>query len=343
MPRFSYLVVPVMKDPSTGKALTGRAVSLVGQQLDGHALDEVGGIVWRDPCDLAAFHHVGHLHLGELLQRTVDGREVPCHDDGATLSVGLLDRLLDAGHRLVGRQDSGQGEEAGLHHRVDAAAHALLDGDPVGVDHPELHVPADEQFLDRSGEFAPDFVGRVGAVEQEGAAFPGVPEHVHLREEAELVTGDEVGALDEVAGADRVGAHAQVRDGDGARLPGVVDEVPLRVQVGVLADDLDGTLAGADGPVRTRPEEHRLLLSSRARVAELRVRREAEVRDIVGDPDGEVAFRVRRRELVEDRLGHPRVELLRRQAVAAADHPRQALETRLRRVGVLGEGARTSR
>ena len=30
----------------------------------------------------------------------------------------------------------------------------------VGVDHPELHVPADEQFLDRRGELHQTVVGR---------------------------------------------------------------------------------------------------------------------------------------------------------------------------------------
>ena len=42
----------------------------------------------------------------------------------ALAAVGLFDRLLDAGDGLVLRQDAGDGEEAGLHHGVDAPAHA---------------------------------------------------------------------------------------------------------------------------------------------------------------------------------------------------------------------------
>ena len=47
-------------------------------------------------------------------------------------------RPLISADRLVGRQDAREGEEAGLHHRVDAAAELGLGGDLVGVDDPEL-------------------------------------------------------------------------------------------------------------------------------------------------------------------------------------------------------------
>jgi hypothetical protein len=55
---------------------------------------------------------------------------------------------------------------------------------------------------------------------------------------------------DQVGGADRLGAEAQVRGGHGAGLLGVVDEVALGVVFGVFgADDLDGVLVGAHGAV----------------------------------------------------------------------------------------------
>jgi hypothetical protein len=114
-------------------------------------------------------------------------------------------------------------------------------------------------------------------------------------EQAELVAGDEVRALDEVGRADGLGTEAQVRDGDRPGLLGVVDEVALGEQVRALADDLDRRLVGADGAVRAEPEEHRLDLAGRAGVAEFGVDRQAQVGDVVVDADREVLLGLARR------------------------------------------------
>ena len=50
-------------------------------------------------------------------------------------------------------------------------------------------------------------------------------------------------------------AKAQVADGQAAGLLGVVGEIGLRVLIGVVADDLDGVLVGADGTVRAQTIE----------------------------------------------------------------------------------------
>ncbi len=63
---------------------------------------------------------------------------------------------------------------------------------------------------------------------------------------------------------------------------------------------------------------------------------EAGVGDVVDDPDGEVSFRLRPGQFVEDRRGHGRGELLGRQAVAAADHLGH-------RRGAAGRGRRSAR
>ena len=81
-----------------------------------------------------------------------------------------------------------------------------------------------------------------------------------------------------------------MRDGDGAGLLRVVDEVALGVVVGVLADDLDGVLVGAHGAVGAEAEEQRadgLRLRWRSSG-----RRQRGVGDIVDDADGEVILRL---------------------------------------------------
>ena len=50
-------------------------------------------------------------------------------------------------------------------------------------------------------------------------------------------------------------AEAQVADGDAAGLLGVILEVCLNVLVGVVADDLDGVLVGANGAVAAQTPE----------------------------------------------------------------------------------------
>ena len=64
-------------------------------------------------------------------------------------------------------QDAGDGEEAGLHDRVDADAHAGVLGHLVGVDHVELQLLVDDRLLDLQRQLVPDLIRPVGAVQQE--------------------------------------------------------------------------------------------------------------------------------------------------------------------------------
>ncbi len=151
------------------------------------------------------------------------------------------------------------------------------------------------------------------------------------------MAGDEVGLVDQVGGRDRLRPEAEVGDRDPARLLRVVDEVALGVEVRPLADDLHRGLVRPDRSVGAEAEEERLDLAGRARDPELGVDREAEVRDVVVDPDGELPPRSLAGELVEDRLHHRRRELLRGEAVAAADHPRLRRELGIHALHVLDE------
>ena len=117
----------------------------------------------------------------------------------------------------------------------------------------------------------------------------------------------------------RLGPEAQVRGGDGAGLLRVVDEVALRVVVGLFADDLDGVLVGAHGAIGAQAVEqgaHGAGLFG----GEFGVVVQAGVGDVVVDADGEVVLGRRLQQFVEDALHHGRGEFLGGQAVAAADH-----------------------
>ena len=91
---------------------------------------------------------------------------------------------------------------------------------------------------------------------QEGAAALDVLRDLILGQVSGVVAGHKVSLLDIVGGLDGLlRAEAQVADGDAAGLLGVILEVGLRLQVGVVTDDLDGVLVGADGAVRAQTPE----------------------------------------------------------------------------------------
>ena len=153
------------------------------------------------------------------------------------------------------------------------------------------------------------------------------------------MAGHEVGVVDEVGGPDRLRAEAQVRDRHRSRLLGVVDEVALGEEVGLLADDLHRRLVRADGAVGSEAEEHRLHLTRRPVVADLAVGVDGEAGDIVEDADRDVRAWAFGRQLAEDAANVARQELLRRQAVPSPDDPGHPARERQGAAGVrLDEG-----
>ena len=62
---------------------------------------------------------------------------------------------------------------------------------------------------------------------------------------------------DEVRRGDRLGPEPQMRNRHGSGLLRVIDEVALRPELRLLADDLDRVLIRADGAVGAEAEEHR--------------------------------------------------------------------------------------
>ena len=110
-----------------------------------------------------------------------------------------------------------------------------------------------------------------------------------LSDVARVVTGDKVGLVDVVRALDGLVAEAQVADGDAAGLLGVVLEVSLDILVGVVADDFDGVLVGADGAVAAQTPELALDGAGSAAVLGRGLFGQGQAGDIVDDADGEVA------------------------------------------------------
>ena len=159
-------------------------------------------------------------------------------------------------------------------------------------------------------------------IEQERPARHQRLDHIISLEKHGLMARDEIGAGHQIRGTDRLRPEAQVGNRHRAGFLGVINEVALRVIIRAFADDLDGILICADRAVRAQAVKHcanHVVGFGR----EIGVHREAGLRDIVVDADGEMVFRFCLREIVENRFDHGRGELLGGKPVTAAINARQ--------------------
>ncbi|MNG97572.1 hypothetical protein D3C79_566900 [compost metagenome] len=293
------------------------------QHGGGDGLDEVGGL---------GGHHGGALVAGRIkhLQRHRDqclaggGQGLPVALDqlGALVAIASCDGLLEQLGGLCRRYDGGQLEKRHLHHGIDAAAELALPGNPGGVDGVEAGAFLAQHLLHLLRQSLPDLIGVVGAVEQEDAVGLEPLRHLVHVDELPLVAADEVRLVHQVGRLHRPLVHPQVGDGEAPRLLGVVDEIALGIERGVIAEDLDAVLGRRDGAVAAKAVEERLQLAL-ARIIE-DWQGQGEAGDVVEDADGEARPWVVQHQLVEDGLHTGRIELLGGEAVAAADDPRQA-------------------
>ncbi len=278
---------------------------------DGRHFDGAVGLLWQ-------FDRV------KCRQGLVHRDIVFLHHVLALFAIGLLDRLLDLGDGLVFGQHAGDGEEAGLHDGVGAAAHAGFLRNLRGVNHIKLYPQVDDPLLQAARQMPPHLIRAMRAVEQEGRAGAGAGQHVDLLGEDELVAADEAGRADQIRRVDRVRPEAHMRHRLRTGFLRVVDEIALRVQWRGLADDLDAVLVRAHRAVRAQANEQGTDDLVRLDVEGF-VIVQAAVRHVVVDADHEMILRGVFLQFVQHRLRHRRGEFLGRQAVTPADNARQSL------------------
>ena len=281
----------------------------------GLALELLGGL---------GVHGVGPVggHVDLLIGggAQIDGLVVHVNDVLALLQVGGLGLLLHVGDGLLLGHDLGQREERGLEDGVVALTHADLDGQVNGIDGVELDVVLGDIALGGGVHVVVQLVEVPLAVDHVDTAGLDILHHLEaLGHVAGVVAGHEVSLVDIIRAADGVIAEAQVADGHAAGLLGVVLEVRLDVLVGVVADDLDGVLVGADGTVAAQTPELALDGAGGRGVGTVLILGQREVGHIVHDADGELTLHLVLLQLVihGEHGGGRRV--LAAQAVTAAD------------------------
>ncbi len=119
----------------------------------------------------------------------------------------------------------------------------------------------------------PDLRFAVGGVEQEDATRFQALRYPVLVDKLPLMAADKVRLFHQIGRLQRPLAHPQVRDGEATRLLGVVDEIALRIEVGVVAEDLDAVLGRRDGAVAAKAVEERFQLVLLAVNEALRIQR----------------------------------------------------------------------
>ena len=210
-----------------------------------------------------AAHGARDFNFVQMSDRRIHGGKVFLNDGIAALSVGFLNGALDGGDRFLARQHAADGEEAGLHDGVDAAAHSRLPRDRISVDHVKFQFLFQNLLLHFARQMVPDLIGGEGRIQQERCARFGRAEDVRALHERKLVAGDKAGSSDQIGGFDRLGAEAQMRDRDRSRFFRVVHEISLRMIGRVFPDNFDRVFVCADGAVRTQSIKNR---AHRARI-----------------------------------------------------------------------------
>ena len=258
----------------------------------------------------------------QSLDALVDGAVVHVDNLLTLLAVRCDDSILEVLDSRLDRNDVRELEERGLHDHVEATAEAELLGDFHSVDRVELDVVLRDVALHVGGQVLREILLAPDRVEQEFAAALETCEEIVLRHIRLLRTRDEVRVVNEIRRIDRRLAEAQMRHRDAARLLRVVGEIRLRIHVGLVADDLDGTLVRADRAVRAKTPELAGRRAFRREIDVLGILSERRMRDIIVDGNREAVLRIVLLEFLVDREDMIGRRVLAAETIAAADDDR---------------------
>src|SRR5215813_7773804 len=206
--RFSHVIVPVGQVPSTGKALTGNrspwlaSITAVTRLTKSGAFSAISGGRFFAPfiagmgsskCRLARAASTAAKFL-----RTTSAPFFPYVFSIARLILSIASS----------RKNARDGEEAGLHDRVDSSSHPGFARDLIGINHIQLELFLGDRLLHFLRQMLPDLVFRVGRVEQHDGPRRSELEHVELFDKLKLMNPDEACLFDQIGRAYRAGAQS---------------------------------------------------------------------------------------------------------------------------------------
>ena len=165
------------------------------------------------------------------------------------LAEGLLDVFFQQIDRFFDGQDIGELEKAGLHNHVDPAAKSDVLCYFYRIDSQKLEFLIINSFSHVTGELIFHLINRPRTVEQKGSPVFNAFKNIIDIDIGRVMTGDKISLVDQIGRLDRHVTEAKMRYGDTTRFFGIISEIALGILFGVVTDDFDGTLVGADSSV----------------------------------------------------------------------------------------------
>ncbi len=263
------------------------------------------------------------FNLMHICYSLIDCFEVLLNNFLALAAVGFLDRCLNCRDSLISWQDAADGEETGLHNRVDAVSHSSRFCDFVSVDDIKPDPLGNHVCLHLYREGIPNFFWSCKSVQQEYRTWTRILEQIKAVDEAYLVASQETGFVirNEIGGPDGVGTKAQVRNSNATRFFRVILEVTLGVVRGFFTNDFDRVFVGSNSTIGTKTIEHSLNDIVRQDL-KAGIVIEAQIGNIVNDTNCEVLFGIDFCQFVENALNHSGSEIFGRQAIATTGDQR---------------------
>lgn len=222
----------------------------------------------------------------------------------AFLAIAGDDGFLQVLHSIFNRDDTGQFEESSLHDHVDTTAKADAFSNLNSINGVEVDLMFNKITFQLSWKFLIQFCIGPRAVQEERAAIFQASHDIVAMNIRRVMNSYIVSRVDKERHMDRSMTETQVGHGNTAGLLGVISEVALCVHIGLIADDFDSALVGANRTIAAEAPEHAARGAFRGDV-EYFFLREGGVRYIINDTNGEVVFRFSLLEVVEDSQASP--------------------------------------
>ena len=205
-------------------------------------------ILQRRPC-------FGNVDLLYGSKTGIHSCAVHVNDLVALFGICLDDGLFHIIHGVINGQHTGQFEESGLKNGIRTVSESDLRGNLGGINGIETDLSLGKKPLGTVGQMLLQSVHIPVRVEKEGSTLFDLPDNIEALHIALLMTGNEVRHRHIIGGADRFVSEPQMALGHTAGFFGIILKVCLCILVGVVSDDLDGVLVGADGTIGTKTPE----------------------------------------------------------------------------------------
>ena len=236
----------------------------------------------------------------------------------------MLNSILQVFNSVSQRNNISQLEENRLHNHVDAAAQTDFLSNLNSINDVEFNIVLSDVAFELTGQLCVELLSAPVAVQQEGAAFFQACGYIIFMNIGLIVYCNKVGSINQVRSHNRSMTETQVGNSYAAGFFTVIGEVALSVHIGVVTDDFDSALVGANSTVTAQAPEFAALGACRSYINTCYARQRG-IGYIISDADSKVVFRFCTCQIIEYSYDIAGQQIFGAQAVTAADNHRLAV------------------